>query len=98
AWPPPILYGEPFLASGDRPARSTVSKIPQRRLFKSVPRGTKSIAHPFVVLLKEWSPMVYAFCMEQLGYPRAERESGLNKLVDEWHAFTGAKRRPAGRE
>src|SRR5215470_17746829 len=95
---PPIVRGMPFIAPGDRAARMTISKIPQRRLLKSPPRRTKGAAHPFVILLKEWSPMVYAFSTEELSHPREGRDSGVNRLIDEWQIFTGSKRQPSGRE
>jgi len=71
----------------------TVSKIPERYLFNPVPRGKTGAAHHFILLLKEWSPMMYAFAVEQLRDPVAAREPGLIKVIEEWRRITGVRTR-----
>ena len=95
---PPTLYGKPFMAPGERPARMTVSEIPERYLFNPVPRGKTGAAHHFVSLLKEWSPMMYAFAIEQLRGPAAAREPRLTRLIEEWRRITGVRTRPSALE
>jgi hypothetical protein len=87
------------------PARFTVRyaafdvKWPPFAFLHPAPRGRTGRTYHFTVTLKELSPMVYAFVVEQLGRAQRDREPMVQPVIEEWRQASGSRRqRPASRE
>lgn len=94
---PRKVYGTPYVGPRGERIRLAEFTLKERHLFKPAPRGKTGAAHFFPLIVKEWSPFVYAFAVEELR-KSAGRDPDLQRILDGWRGETRYVGTPTARE
>lgn len=95
---PRKVYGQLYEGLRGKPVRMARFEVKWEKLVKPSPRGKTGRAFLFTSVLKELSPFVYAFIVDELRKPEPKRHPGLRQVTAEWKQDSGSRRRPQSRE
>lgn len=96
---PRKVYGQLYEGPRGKPVRLATFKVKREHLVKPTPRGKTGKAFVFTSVLKELSPLVYAFIVDQLSRPERKRDPMVQPIIAEYRRVSSLRhQRPSSRE
>jgi hypothetical protein len=93
------VYGRLYEGPHGKPVRMATSKAKWPPFIRPAPRGKTGKAFPLTTNLKENSPLVYAFVVEQFKRPHERRDPMISPILEEYQRQSGTRsRRPSARD
>jgi hypothetical protein len=93
------VHGRLYEGPRGKPVRMAVSETKWPPFIGPAPRGKTGKAHPLTTNLKENSPFVYAFVVEQFRRPARQFDPMIQPILEEYRRVAGTRRqRPSARE